>query len=280
MVIDQESHVGSDGRDRVAAMSLSTSGGIRRWSPLQTAVQLMFCVASLLIAKVAYAGADLEILTSEIAGMAEKSATPGSPHGIALDMLDAIGDEAGLSVSYHFLPWLRAQKMVQYRPGTLIAPLTRTSERESHYLWITHLYDYHQVLLTMAPNRPPATIAEAANQRIGVLRSSAGVDLLEKLGVHYQAGETETMNALKLAAGRIDVWMVPDVVALPSLRHAKLDPGKFLVGGTVGATGSIYLAASPAFDPALAGRLRDAAARAAHKKKLQAIQQRYQLRSE
>lgn len=209
--------------------------------------------------------------------MAEESAAPGTPSGVALDMLNAIGEEARLPLSYQFLPWLRAQKMVLQDPSTVIAPLTRTPERESRYLWITHLFDYHLVLLTRSPNKPPATIAEAADRRIGVLRSSAGVDLLEKLGIPFDAGETEILNARKLAAGRIDVWMVPDVVVLPSLRRAQLDPGSFLVGGIVGEPGSVYLAASPAFDPILAKRLQDAAARASRQKKLQAILLRYRL---
>lgn len=240
-------------------------------------VSISAIVATSFSAKPAGAGADIQVFTANIAGMAEETAEQGTWHGIALDMTDVISNEAGLSLSYQFLPWLRAQKMVLNQSQALITPLTRTPERESRYLWIVHLFDYHQVMLALFPQKPPATITEAAKLRIGVLRSSAGAHLLERLGIPYDAAETEVINARKLAAGHIDVWLVPDVVALPTLRRAQLDSQKLLVGGAVGKPESVYLAAAPSFDPLLTQRLRDAAMRATRDRKLETIRLRYQL---
>lgn len=201
-------------------------------------------------------GGGVRLLTASIQPYSHDD--PKQP-GVVIELVRAALDEAGLQVRADFLPWARAQLMVQRMGGrVLITPLTRTPEREALYTWVAPVLEDSMELMALDPSLDLRNLAAMRNLKVGVLRESPGEYILRKEGfTAIDPGVDELTNARKLQHGRTPLWMTRGMSGVFCFRQVGGDPAR-LVRGYAWETRPIYLAASLDFPPAVAGRIRRA----------------------
>ncbi|MBV8680069.1 MAG: transporter substrate-binding domain-containing protein [Aquitalea sp.] len=172
----------------------------------------------------------------------------GKAAGIAVELLDAAGQLHGLHFNYRFLPWLRAQSDTRSSRDRIIIPLTRTAERERQYNWIAELFQYQFVFIS-AGAAMPRSLEEAKGMRVAVLRGNPAEKMLRDMGFALiDPGFSEEINARKLAARRIDLWVAADLAAKSIYRQAGGDPAQLRYGLKLGEPMHVFLASSPGFN--------------------------------
>lgn len=73
-------------------------------------------------------------------------------------VLTAIAN-AGYVAHVHVLPWARSQKYVSEKQDLLIAPLSRTPEREDRFTWIASIMPMERAFFSL--DRPVSSFAQA-----------------------------------------------------------------------------------------------------------------------
>jgi ABC-type amino acid transport substrate-binding protein len=198
----------------------------------------------------------------------------GQAHGIFIEVMNEVGQRAGVAFDYRFLPWSRAQQIARRPGGALIMPLARSPEREPHYRWIAPVLSFDTVLFTR--DAPAPSLAQARALMIGIMFNTTFEKEVAAAGLeHVERVPDEFTNAKKLHARRIAGWITTDLVAPGVYAQAGFDPAELRRGPKLGPTKVLYLAASPDLAPELAQRLAAAIATLKRDGRLDEIVARY-----
>lgn len=130
-------------------------------------------------------------------------------HGMVGDVILLAMAKAGYVAHIHGLPWARAQKYVNEQQDLLIAPLSRTPEREHLFTWIAPIMPMERAFFSL--DRQVSSFAEARKvyRLIGVGLGSAQEEILRTQGFSSEQiypliiGDNPAQMLLK---GRIDAW--------------------------------------------------------------------------
>ncbi|RON14865.1 substrate-binding periplasmic protein [Pseudomonas frederiksbergensis] len=130
-------------------------------------------------------------------------------HGMVGEAVLAAIANAGYVAHVHGLPWARAQKYVSEKQDLLIAPLSRTPEREDRFTWITSIMPMERAFFSL--DRPVSSFAQAKKtyRVIGVGLGSAQEEILRVQGFSDEQIYPLTIGdnpAQMLLKGRIDAW--------------------------------------------------------------------------
>ncbi|WP_454188799.1 substrate-binding periplasmic protein [Pseudomonas sp. ADAK2 TE3594] len=149
-------------------------------------------------------------------------------HGMVGEaVLTAIAN-AGYVAHVHGLPWARSQKYVSEKQDLLIAPLSRTPEREDRFTWIASIMPMERAFFSL--DRPVSSFAQAKKtyRVIGVGLGSAQEEILRAQGFSDEQIYPLTIGdnpAQMLLKGRIDAWFngVPESQYIwPKMSERKL----------------------------------------------------------
>ena len=205
-----------------------------------------FCVVFIiLILIIPTVGQSMEMVSGEIPPY---SSEKQGAQGIAIDLVKEVFKRAGMELNIVFKPWARAQHLVQTAPenkGLLIAPLTRTANREPLYEWIIPLVDYKLQMVTNDSGVPIGDEAAMKNEKICVLRSSPAEYKLQELGyskVDTKNTELECLQLLKHKRTKA-VLCHGFLLGVHNYKQFGGNPGE-LIKGVSYPGGTIYLAAS------------------------------------
>ena len=206
-----------------------------------------------------------EVLVYRNESMPWCATVSGKDAGITIDILREITKHGGPKFIFKSLPWARAQRFVQKKPGTAIVPFTRTSERETNHTWIVNLVP-NQIRLTL--NRKPVplisipsplTLENAKHLPIGVILGSAIIPYMRKEGfTNLKLVPTAEQNVRKLAKGRIAAMAESKWVDNYLWNQIGENSDDLIAGPNIGETKHIYLAAALNFSPELTKQIRDA----------------------
>ncbi len=131
----------------------------------------------------------------------------GKAVGIATDFLRAACAEAKIDCKIETLPWARAYSMAKSQPNTLIYSIVRRPDHEKEFIWVFPVNSEGMWLFGRADAKAPASLKDAANQRIGAINGGSAIALLRQAGMPMSAidaaNSTES-NFKKFAAGRVD----------------------------------------------------------------------------
>lgn len=139
-------------------------------------------------------------------------------------------------------------------------PLSRIASRENRYTWIVELLRDQFVLVSRVDGAADiGSLATLKSARIGYLRGSPGEMLLSQAGRLSQAAAvgSEALNAKKLRAGRIDVWIANRKLAERPWTSTGGKPEELRFGPAILEL-HMYLAAEREFPPAEAVKWRKA----------------------
>jgi polar amino acid transport system substrate-binding protein len=163
---------------------------------------------------------------------------------------------AGYQTRLVVVPSPRALSAVPGMQDTLIIPLARTKDRETHYTWIAHILNVERAFFTLDRKVTSFAEAKAAFKSIGVARASAGYPILLEQG--FDADQIQVLNqgvsaVRMLQSHRIDAWYNPVLEAELLQREAGV-PSSFAMSPTLGPTEQ-YLGCSRKCDPKLVASL-------------------------
>ncbi|MGE7955867.1 substrate-binding periplasmic protein [Pseudomonas sp. NPDC089530] len=136
-------------------------------------------------------------------------ASDGERHGIVGDVVLQALKRAGYNIEPRALPWARAQKYAIEKDNVLIAPLTRTPEREDRFTWIAPIMQMDRAFFSLEHK---VANFEEARQRFKVIAvglGSAQEEILRSKGFApeqiyaIKIGENPAQLLLK---GRVDAW--------------------------------------------------------------------------
>jgi len=188
----------------------------------------------------------------------------GAVKGAATEVVRAVLERAGLQRPIEVLPWRRALDSALNEPNTLIYSVARTEGREHQLAWLGRICDRRLVLYCLKERddligHPLESLPDAT---FAVIQGDASEELLRRRGVPERnlrpfrdAGPPSA--ALHVLAGRSD-FFVSNPLRLSYGQRGTALAGRFREHSVLWEGDGYYLAANPASDPALIGRVRDA----------------------
>ncbi|WLI15361.1 MULTISPECIES: ABC transporter substrate-binding protein [Pseudomonas] len=149
-------------------------------------------------------------------------------HGMVGEAVLMAIANAGYVAHVHVLPWARSQKYVSEKQDLLIAPLSRTPERENRFTWIAPIMPMERAFFSL--DRPVSSFAQAKKtyRVIGVGLGSAQEEILRAQGFSDEQIYPLTIGdnpAQMLLKGRLDAWFngVPESQYIwPKMSERKL----------------------------------------------------------
>ena len=104
--------------------------------------------------------------------------------GFLNEVVSAIANDQGWETQRFYLPWSRAQFMVQKDPRGIIFPLARTETRENSYLWLCKVFDVPVMFVTLDGEEVLNSFDEAQSHRgIGVIQGTPQEERLLQLNI-------------------------------------------------------------------------------------------------
>jgi len=236
---------------------MQTAGGILRAAAGARRALLVLTLAAGMGAGHAQA-ADLKILSAEIPPY---SMPEGEQRGFVAEVAQEIAERVGNDPELHYASWSRVYKTIQSKSDRLLAPIARTPQREDKLSWVVPVFPDRMVVMTYGEDAEELTLEEAAKTGVvGVQQDSLMHELAQKRGIDSSnldvSGDTVT-PARKLAAGRIDAWLVLESMAMNSMKQEGIDPGPARIGEVIKEF-TIYIGGSPDLSEDVKQEWRDA----------------------
>jgi polar amino acid transport system substrate-binding protein len=147
----------------------------------------------------------------------------GTYKGLDRDLIDAVGKQMGLKVSYLDLPWTSVLPGLEAKKFDLcIAPVTITKERMKHYAFTVPIADATAALMKRADDKSLMKPEDIAGRTVGGQKGTSQVAQLKEFAaklpkpVEVKEYVDNNQASADLAAGRIDAT----VNSLPNLAYA------------------------------------------------------------
>ncbi|WP_176758673.1 substrate-binding periplasmic protein [Limimonas halophila] len=200
----------------------------------------------------------MKILSADIPPYSIKD---GETQGFVAEVAKEIARRVGQSPELNYSSWSRVYKAIQTQPNRLLAPIARTPQREEKLTWVVPVYPDRMVVMTYGEDAEKLSLKEAAEKgMVGVQQDSLMHELAKKRGIDASnldiSGDTAT-PARKLAAGRIDAWLVLESMAMMTMKQEGIDPGPAKIGEVIKEF-TIYIGGSPDLPDQVVKRWRDA----------------------
>jgi polar amino acid transport system substrate-binding protein len=146
----------------------------------------------------------------------------GTYKGLNRDLIDAVGKQMGLKVTYLDLPWTSVLPGLDAKKFDLcIAPVTITKERMKHYAFTLPIADATAALMKRAGDNSIMKPEDIAGRTVGGQKGTSQVAQLKEFAaklpkpVEVKEYVDNNQAAADLAAGRIDAT----VNSLPNLAY-------------------------------------------------------------
>ncbi|GAB7022621.1 substrate-binding periplasmic protein [Salidesulfovibrio brasiliensis] len=179
--------------------------------------------------------------------------------GIFVDVIEELKRRTGEDASIEVVPWARAYRIAREQPDTLLAPTTRTADREHMFFWLGPIITQKWAIYGLEGRAPLTSMEEARTLRsIGVVRGDARAEFLRGQGftnlVEVKAGE---LNVVKLKARRIEA-MVSSNIGIAGFSFVEDVSASGIVPLLTLKEVGLYLAFSQGSDPVMVDKWRTA----------------------
>ena len=188
----------------------------------------------------------------------------GVVKGASTEVVRAVMDKAGLRYTIETLPWTRAFDTARHERNTFIYSVARTEDRESQLLWVGKICERRLALYCLKERTDLLghALAELKASTFAVIQGDASADLLRKLGVvernlHVLRDAGSDLAANHVLEGRSGFATTKSERMLHAVKGTPLED-RFRQHSVLWEGDGYYLAANPASDLALVGRVREA----------------------
>ena len=139
--------------------------------------------------------------------------------GISTDIVKEIFKRAHVQYTLELFPWARAYKMALEQKNTVVFAASRTPERENLFKWVGPIGESNWVFYAKKGTKIKInSLEDAMKYQVGGYNGDATSEYLLKngftVGKNIQLSTNENQNALKLEAGRIDLWATGSLLGL------------------------------------------------------------------
>jgi polar amino acid transport system substrate-binding protein len=143
----------------------------------------------------------------------------GQLKGPSAKIFEMLMQKTGIEANVEFYPWARAYNNVLTQPNTIILSITRTKERESHFIWLIKVNESKRAFISLKSNVESIVnnIEQAKHKLIGVTRDSYSYTSLiengftEKKNLYVVSTVDEAISLLK--KGKVDfIYTDPEVI--------------------------------------------------------------------
>lgn len=178
----------------------------------------------------------------------------GEVTGLGAVVLARLSVLSGIPIKLRALPVARALMTLSLSPASCVVGMPRTPEREAQYRWAGQMASGGLVLYGRADEtrdvRSPADLRDAI---VAAQRESQPLNWLRQHDLKvYEVNDTLT-GLRMLRAGRVDYWLVNDIVGQRAIQQAgDPQPRALRSFGRI----DVYLACHLEFPEAMAERLR------------------------
>ena len=177
--------------------------------------------------------------------------------GIAVEILQTASTYGAPEFRFELnTPWKRAQQLLHEagKKPTAIIPFTRTPKREHLHTWIAPLFKY-QTRISTTDQQTDLTLDDFLHKDIGIIRASAHLPLLKKLGfTNIVKTNNARQSAMMLNQGRLAAIAESQYVDTYYWKQQGLNP-RILQFIPIGEVKQIYIAGNLEFPPETAIRI-------------------------
>ena len=184
------------------------------------------------VGMVSFARAEsLKILTEEFPPF--NYTENGKITGFSTEVVRAVLKEVKMDGEFQSMPWARAYETAQSADSVLIYSIGRTPQREKLFKWVGVIAPIHYYLYSL-PQRKLVfeRLDQARPFQIATVNEDVGEQFLITQGFvkgeNLQSSVKYELNYEKLKRGRVDLWIMTDLVATYLARKAGDDPAKTL----------------------------------------------------
>lgn len=157
----------------------------------------------------------------------------GAISGFSTAVVRAVLKEANLQGEFQSLPWARAYETAQINDGVLIYSIGRTPQREHLFKWVGVIAPTQYYLFSLPQRKLQFDRLEQAKPyQIGTVNEDVGEQFLASRGFakgkNLQSSVKYELNYEKLKRGRVDLWIMPELVASYIAKQAGDVPDQML----------------------------------------------------
>ncbi|WDP89955.1 MAG: amino acid ABC transporter substrate-binding protein [Desulfobacter sp.] len=135
----------------------------------------------------------------------------GKLTGLSSEVMAELIKRLGHPDEIKVLPWSRAYNFIQHKDGMILFSMTRTEARENLFKWVGPVAPNKWVFFAKKGSGLQINSLEDAKKvkKIGTYKDDAAESFLKAEGFsNIESVVNDEANAKKLAAGRIDLWIV------------------------------------------------------------------------
>lgn len=154
----------------------------------------------------------------------------GKLTGLSSEVMAELVKRLGIPDNTKVLPWSRAYTLIQNKSGMILFSMTRTEQRESLFKWVGPVASNQWVLFAKKGSGIQINSLEDAKKvkKIGTYKDDAAELFLKEQGfTNTESVVDDLFNVKKLAAGRIDLWIVGHLQGLYKAKTVVGDTSAF-----------------------------------------------------
>jgi polar amino acid transport system substrate-binding protein len=188
-------------------------------------LKILLFISSFLTLQVTHAKDKITVITEDFVppfNMVENKQTVG----ISTDIMKELLKREKIEFTLEVFPWARGYKMALNEPNTALYSTTRTPERETLFKWVGPLASNDWVMFGKKGTKIKLNnLEDAKKYTVGVYNGNAITDYLIKKGFqpkkNLDIATNDQQSALKLEAGRIDLWASGSILGPWTAKRAK-----------------------------------------------------------
>ncbi len=153
--------------------------------------------------------------------------------GFSTEVVQAVLKEVKIQGEFQSMPWARAYETAQSANNVLIYSIGRTAQREKLFKWVGVIAPTQYYLFSLPQRKLKFDrLDQAKNFQIATVNEDVGEQFLTAngftKGINLQSSVKYELNYEKLKAGRVDLWIMTELVAVYLARQAGDVPSKNL----------------------------------------------------
>lgn len=188
--------------------------------------------------------------------------------GFSTEVVRAVLQEAHIDGVFQSQPWARAYETALHADSVLIYSIARTPQREALFKWVGMIAPTDFYLYALPQRKLQFTqLEQAKSYQIATVNEDVGEQFLISKGFqkgkNLQSSVRYELNYDKLKQGRVDLWIMTDLVATYLARQSGDDPAQSLARSYAIrelSSDGLYMAFGAKTPDALVERLRQALA--------------------
>ena len=157
----------------------------------------------------------------------------GKITGFCTEVMRAVLRETRLQGEFQSLPWARAYETAQSTDSVLIYSIARNPQREKLFKWVGVIAPTQYYLFSLPQRKLKFERLEQAKAfQVATVNEDVGEQFMVTNGFvkgqNLQSSVKYELNYEKLKRGRVDLWIMPELVAVHLARQAGDAPAQTL----------------------------------------------------